>query len=134
MEEYKNLEKMLKVYYNNIQTLHRHLIGANWFGNHEVLGKYYEKIQEDIDYLVELGLSIGIDEPTIQESLGSYKELEIIDRAEKESFVIVKGYFNDIVAQINRINDLPVDVINKLQEMQTFYRIESDYKLYRNNL
>ena len=131
MKEYQSLLMMLKVYNFNIQTLHRHLIGSNWFGNHEVLGNYYEHIQEDIDELVEIGLSVEIDEPTIQESLDKYAELEIKDRDSKESFEIAKGYFNDIVAQINRIADVPADVINKLQEKQTYYRKEADYKLFR---
>lgn len=131
MDEYQDLLKMLKVYNHNIQILHRHLIGENWFGNHEVLGNYYEHIQEDIDELCELGLSIEVDEPTIQESLNAYDELEIKNRDSKESFKITKDYFNIIVAQINRIKNVPDDVINKLQEKQEYYRVEADFKLFR---
>lgn len=131
MDEYQDLLKMLKVYNHNVQILHRHLIGENWFGNHEVLGNYYEHIQEDIDELCELGLSIEVDEPTIQESLNAYDELEIKNRDSKESFKITKDYFNIIVAQINRIKNVPDDVINKLQEKQEYYRVEADFKLFR---
>lgn len=131
MIDYQELLKMLKVYNHNAQILHRHLIGDNWFGNHEVFGNYYDHIQSDIDELCELGLSIEIDEPTIQESLESYKELEIKDRDSKESFKIIKDYFNNIIAQINRIGGIPEDVINKLQEKQEYYRVEADYKLLR---
>lgn len=131
MDEYQDLLKMLKVYNHNVQILHRHLIGENWFGNHKVLGNYYEHIQEDIDELCELGLSIEVDEPTIQESLNAYDELEIKNRDSKESFKITKDYFNIIVAQINRIKNVPDDVINKLQEKQEYYRVEADFKLFR---
>ena len=131
MIEYQNLLMMLKVYNHNVQILHRHLVGENWFGNHAVLGDYYEKLQDDIDELAELGLAIEIDEPTIQQSLVKYKELEIKNRDSEESFIIVRGYFNDIVAQINRINGLSNDVTNKLQEKQEYYRVEADFKLFR---
>ena len=52
-------------------------------------------------------------------------------KCSEESFIIVRGYFNDIVAQINRINGLSNDVINKLQEKQEYYRVEADFKLFR---
>ena len=35
-----NLLKMLKMYSNNIQILHRNLIGNNWNSNHEKLQEY----------------------------------------------------------------------------------------------
>ena len=131
MVEYQELIKMLKVYYHNVSILHRHLAGNEWIETHELLDNYYNQIAKDIDDVVEMGLSIEIDEPTIQQSLDSYKELEIKNRTAKESMQIVKSYFNDIVAQINRIKELPGDVINRLQEKQLYYRIEADYKLFR---
>ena len=131
MVEYQELIKMLKVYYHKVSILHRHLAGNEWFETHELLDNYYNQIAKDIDDVVEMGLSIEIDEPTIQQSLDSYKELEIKNRTAKESMQIVKSYFNDIVAQINRIKELPGDVINRLQEKQLYYRIEADYKLFR---
>ena len=131
MVEYQELIKMLKVYYHNVSILHRHLAGNEWFETHKLLDNYYNQIAKDIDDVVEMGLSIEIDEPTIQQSLDSYKELELKNRTAKESMQIVKSYFNDIVAQINRIKELPGDVINRLQEKQLYYRIEADYKLFR---
>lgn len=131
MVEYQELLKMLKVCYQNIQVLHRHLVGDNWFGTHEQLQEYYEKIQDDIDELCEVGLSIEIDEPTIRQSVESYEELEIKNRDTNESYEIVKGYFNQIIAQINRINGVPADVINLLQEKQLYYRKEANFKLFR---
>lgn len=129
MQEYIELLKMLKVANINVQILHRHLAGENWFGNHEILGEYYEHIQNDIDELCELGMSIDITEPTIQESLSVYNEFEIKYRDSKESFKEIKIIFDDIIAQINRISSLNPDVINKLQEKQTYYRVEANYKI-----
>lgn len=132
--EYQNLLKMLKVYANNIQILHRHVVGSNWFSTHALLGDYYEHVQKDLDELVELGLSIEIDEPTLLQSLDSYKELEIKNRSVVDSYKTVIGYFNDIIAQINRVEidgEVSTDVINLLQEKQIYYRVEANYKIFR---
>lgn len=129
MKEYQELLKMLKVATMNMQTLHRHLVGENWFGNHHQLEEYYEHLQEDLDKFCELGLAIGVEEPSMKTSLEEYDELEIKDRDCKESYIITKSLFNEIVAQINRISGLQNDVINALQEAQTYYRIEASYKL-----
>ena len=131
MKEYQELLKMLKVATINMQTLHRHLVGSNWFGDHKQLGEYYEHLQEDLDKFCELGLAIGVEEPTMKTSLEEYDELEIKDRDCKESYTITKDLFNNIVAQINRISGLQNDVINALQEAQTYYRVEASYKLER---
>ena len=54
---------------------------------------------------------------------------------DKQKKKIIADYVdNGNYSETARINNLPIDVINKLQDMQTFYRIESNYKLYRNNL
>lgn len=47
---------------------------------------YYDKVQSDLDTVAELGLAIGIEEPTIAESLKHYDELEIKDRNADGSF------------------------------------------------
>lgn len=131
MDAYIDLLKLFKVGANNVQILHRHLAGENWFSNHLKLGEYYDKLQEDLDKYAEIGLSIEIDEPTMQQSLDTYKEIEIKNRNINDSYLIVKQLFNDIVAQINRIENIPKDVISELEETQNYYRVESDYKLFR---
>ena len=131
MEEYKELLKLLKVTNLSIQILHRHLIGECWFADHTQLGEYYNHVQDDVDTLCELGLAIGVEEPKMQEALDKYKEIEIIDREAIRSYEAVRDMFSDIVAQINRISDVPADVINKLQEIQEYYRVEVDFKLTR---
>lgn len=131
MKEYFELLKMLKVGNQSVQILHRHLVGENWFGNHKQLGEYYEHLQNDVDTFCELGLANAIDEPTIQQALNTYEEVGIKDRNARDSYVIVKKLFNEIVAQINRISGLPADVINRLQEAKEYYRVEAGFKLSR---
>lgn len=131
MEEYRELLKLFKIGVQNIQILHRHLFGANWFGDHEQLEEYYKHLQDDVDAFCELGLAIGINEPTMKETIETHNEIEIKGRTSKESYEIVKNLFDEIVAQINRIENQPADVINKLQEAQEYYRLEAEFKLYR---
>lgn len=120
---------MLKIYANNIQVLHRNLIGSNWNSNHERLQKYYEKVQECLDSMVEILMSLGYIEPTLKESLEYVEELEVINRSAEESFRIVQGYFQNIIAEMNRMINVPNDVISKLEEYQAWFRLEANYKL-----
>ncbi len=120
---------MLKVYANNIQVLHRNLIGSNWNSNHERLQKYYEKVQECLDSMVEILMSLGYIEPTLKESLEYVEELEVINRSVEESFRIVQSYFQNIIAEMNRMINIPNDVISKMEEYQVWFRLEANYKL-----
>lgn len=124
-----NLLKILKVYANNIQVLHRNLIGSNWNSNHERLQKYYKKIQECLDSMVEILMSLGYTEPTLKESLEYVDELEVINRSAEESFRIVQSYFQNIIAEMNRMINIPNDVISKMEEYQVWFRLEANYKL-----
>lgn len=124
-----NLLKILKVYANNIQILHRNLIGSNWNSNHERLQKYYEKVQECLDSMVEILMSLGYTEPTLKESLEYVDELEVINRPAEESFKIVQGYFQNIIAEMNRMINIPNDVTSKMEEYQVWFRLEANYKL-----
>lgn len=124
-----NLLKILKVYANNIQVLHRNLIGSNWNSNHERLQKYYEKVLECLDSMVEILMSLGYIEPTLKESLEYVEELEVVNRSAEESFRIVQSYFQNIIAEMNRMINVPNDVISKMEEYQVWFRLEANYKL-----
>jgi DNA-binding ferritin-like protein len=124
-----DLLKMLKIYANNIQVLHRNLIGSNWNSNHERLQKYYEKVQECLDSMVEILMSLGYIEPTLKESLEYVEELEVVNRSAEESFKIVQSYFQNIIAEMNRMINIPNDVISKMEEYQVWFRLEANYKL-----
>ena len=120
---------MLKIYANNIQVLHRNLVGSNWNSNHERLQEYYEKVQECLDSMIEILMSLGYIEPTLKESLEYVEELEVINRSAEESFRIVQSYFQNIIAEMNRMINIPNDVISKMEEYQVWFRLEANYKL-----
>lgn len=129
MEEFRVLIMLLKVAYQDVSTMHRYLVGDGWFEAHEVLEGYYKHIAKDIDELCEIGLAINIEEPSIEEAILKSVPYDIEKRTAYVTYELVQGIFNDIVAQINRIGDIPEDVINLLQEKQTWYRKEADFKL-----
>lgn len=122
---------MLKIYANNVQVLHRNLVGSNWNSNHERLQKYYDKIQDCLDSMIEIFMSLGVKEPTLRESLEYVDEIEIIDRTAEDSLKMVQTYFKNIIAEMNRLTDIPNDVISKMEEYQVWFRLEADYKLSR---
>ena len=125
-----NLLMMLKVYANNIQILHRHLVGSNWNSDHERLQEYYEEVQKCLDDLTELFMSVGYKEPSLQESLEYEPEITIADREAYDSFSIVQTYFRNLIAEMNRIKgDMPGDVVSKIEEYQEWFRLNADYKL-----
>lgn len=125
-----NLLMLLKVYANNIQILHRHLIGANWNSNHIRLQDYYEEVQKCLDDLTEIFMSVGYREPSLQESLNYDGEIEIRNRDAEESFTIAQLYFRNLIAEMNRLkSELPGDVVSKMEEYQEWFRLEADYKL-----
>lgn len=120
---------MLKIYANNIQVLHRNLVGSNWNSNHERLQEYYEKVQECLDSMIEILMSLGYTEPTLKESLEYVEELEVVNRSADESFRIVQGYFQNIIAEMNRLDNIPDDIVSKMEEYQVWFRLEANYKL-----
>lgn len=121
---------MLKIYVNNIQILHRHIVGQNWNSNHERLQEYYEKVQECLDDLTELFMSIEYSEPSLNESLDYVPEIEIKNRTATDSFKLVQTYFRNLLAEMNRLKSkLPSDVVSKMEEYQEWFRLEADYKL-----
>lgn len=125
-----NLLMMLKVYANNIQILHRHLVGSNWNSDHERLQEYYEEVQKCLDDLTELFMSVGYKEPSLQESLEYEPEITIANREAYDSFSIVQTYFRNLIAEMNRIkSDMPGDVVSKIEEYQEWFRLNADYKL-----
>lgn len=130
-EAFVKLLCLLKVAYENLLVLHHNLVGCCWLPVHEQLGGYYELIADMGDDLVEIGLALGIPEPTIQEAITAGAVLSAEPRDERTSLAEAKRIFHEVIAQIDAVADVPADVKNKLQEYQLTLRKEADYKLAR---
>lgn len=119
------LMKCLKAYTENTQVLHRNVYGIDFYPTHEQLGSYYDTLQAMTDDIIEISIALGYKE----EKFSTDELIEVKERNSKESFTEVKKMFDDIIVEINRIKDVPADVINKLQGYQETLRKESEYKL-----
>lgn len=132
MKDYIELLKALKSYKESLFTLHHNVVGVNFFPDHEKLGEYYDKVSDIADDLIEIGRAIDIVEPSISESIKAYAVIEIKPRTGVESFRIVQDLFNVLIDGVDELtdeNELPYDITSKLQEYQSWFRKEADYKL-----
>lgn len=133
---FADIIKYLKVVYENIFTLHHNIISSNFYAAHEKLGEYYEKVQSIIDELVEVADTMGIKEPSIIESINTFKGVESIlvgkPYTAEESFTLVKEYFNNIIKLLEIVKEKQVGYIkNKLEELQYYFNLEANYKIKR---
>ena len=133
MNEYERLIAYMKVAYNNMTTLHRHLVkDAGWFGNHAQLGEWYEEIGEQLDDLTERGLALRYAEPSIKDAV-LYFSSDVIattPRRLEETYTMAMEIFRGIAGMMGAAEPItPRDVQNKLQEYEYFWNKEANYKL-----
>lgn len=133
MNEYERLIAYMKVAYNNMTTLHRHLVkDAGWFGNHAQLGEWYEEIGEQLDDLTERGLALGYAEPSIKDAVLYFSSdvMATTPRRLEETYTMAMEIFRGIAGMMGAAETItPRDVQNKLQEYEYFWNKEANYKL-----
>ena len=132
----ENLVKLTKVMAQNIRTLHRHLAGGNWFGDHELLAEYYEKVDEMEDAFVEICIALDYGDCCICEASESYKILPCDrDYSKKEAFSLVKIYFEKLREVIKEFKashpELPSGVVSELDNYDYWLFLEGEYKIKR---
>lgn len=129
IETYKNMVKYLKVLYQDVQVLHHNIKGIAFFSNHEQLAEMYEDVGEMTDNLIELGMTIGILEPSIEESLAFKPSIEVRFYDYKECFAIVRDEFARAISlmELAKVN-VPADIKNKIEEHEHNLRIWGLYK------
>lgn len=133
MTEYQKLLSYLKIAYHNLTTLHRNLVhDAGWFGNHEQLGEWYGQIFDQLDDLVETGLSMGFAEPTIKDAVLAYSGDVITcePRELSETLRMTQGIFHRIIDMMQAAEStVPAAIANKLQEYEYHWNKEANYKI-----
>lgn len=133
-EYVSNLISYVKVCGQNLSTLHRHLVGGNWFDDHELLGDYYEKIGEFEDSIVEAMLSLGFDDVSILEAGKKFMLLENRDYESAEAFKLARSYFVKLDSLLNDVVkhcSLPAGINSEFENMMYWLEIEANYKLKR---
>jgi DNA-binding ferritin-like protein len=127
----KKLISILKVVYENFHVLHRNVNGLVWFGDHETLAGYYEKIEEMKDDTIEIAIALGHQEPGLAEAVENYTPINgYKEYTGTEAFQLAQKYFKDVHAAYEEIlKEVPHDVLAKFEEYQYWLRKEADYKL-----
>ena len=132
MEHTKNLIAYLKVTRENIRTLHRHLQGGDWLSDHELLGEYYEKIDEFEDSVVETFLGLDYCDVPMDEACQLFKLDPIRTYLGLEAFARVRRYFERLIIFFNLVKEhceLPTHIVSKFEEYEYWLFLESNYKL-----
>lgn len=127
----RKLMGMLKVIYENLLMLHHNLLGGNWFGNHDRIAEFYEEIQKMSDDVIELGISLGFNEPDIKEAIEMYPVIPAGTVINTETaFKFCYNFFKDLLAEFELLKDkVPGDVYSKFEEYMYWLRITAEYKI-----
>lgn len=130
MNEFQRLICLLKVAYQNFWTLHHNLTGdPAWKGNHEWIANWYGECESEADHIIELGLQMGIREPSINDALLAFPAIPTDDRGLEDTQKIAIDTMTQLMSELTAAQTgQPGDVINQLQGYQDYWRTEL-YKL-----
>lgn len=125
MNALQQLVCRMKIGQQDLQTLHHYLIGGKgeWLPAHEMLNDFYEKIGEMTDDLVEIGLSVGVEEPNIQQAVNTYTPM-----AGKP--VGVSDALTAAYQTIIDIADMMQEISNGLDDEQRYIQSQMDSYIY----
>ena len=132
MNEYQKMLMYLKIMMCNLAILHHNVIGEGWFEAHEHIEEWQEDIREYLDNLIERGIALGYQEPTIAEAVLAFQTdvLPADKRRRDETYRIVMEYMRSAAGLMQASETIvPVDVQNKLQEIEYYLNKEANYKL-----
>ncbi|MEA4922166.1 MAG: hypothetical protein VB031_02225 [Eubacteriaceae bacterium] len=133
MNAYQRLVARVKTSAEDGKTLHRHLIGPDWFQTHEQLGEYYGKLDDMSDHLTEIGLSQNIADVPIDAACGAFPLIPIKDRVKAESYEIIADEFLQISEAMDEVIE-EIDegwVISMLNNYQEWLHLEAEFKIDR---
>lgn len=136
MNAFQDLICRMKIGQHDLQTLHHYVKGGGgaWGPAHEQLGGYYDTLAAMTDDLVEIGISVGIDEPGIAEAVKHCppavpsKPIEITP-ALKKAQEILTGISDLMQAIGDELDDDQRYIQGKLDGYVYDLRKEADYKL-----
>lgn len=122
--KYNNMVKTLKVMYQDFNVLHHNIVSKTFFSDHENLADMYEDIGDMIDSLIELGMTIGIKEPTIVSSIEYKTPIDVKFRKQEETFKIALDEMESIIELMESAKQSVTDDIrNKIEEYESTFRV-----------
>ena len=125
-----NLILSLKATVVNLKTLHRNLKKGNWFEIHELLGDYYDKLDEFEDSIVENLMSLGFKDISLNNACDNIIEAKPFN--EREALTITKQMFDYILELLKIVREeikLPSSVAPAFDELENYLQIEGNYKI-----
>ena len=129
----KKLLGALKVIQDNIRMVHRNLVGPGWFADHELFGEFYEEIDKMADDVIEIAISLGVEEPNLSEAVSLYQPLPSGKKHSNDTaFRLIEAMFMDlhgIFEEEKKSESLPGEVFNQFEEYQYFLRKTAKYKI-----
>lgn len=129
---YTNMVKFLKVLSQDLRVLHHCVTGPAFFDVHKQLGDMYEDVDDIVDGLIEQGMTIGILEPSIEDSLILKPSVDIKLRDVKTSLSLVVEWVQLAIEFMEQAKQLvPSDIKNKIEEYEHTLRI---WGLYKSNM
>lgn len=130
----------LIVYSHNMRVLHWKVTGTDFDPTHSVFDSYAEKLNELVDEVAEIGIQVNT------EPVSQLTAIEILKNDQEFKFVIIEGnetftsrkafetadlMFDTLIRiyeKTYKTDDLPDDIVNKLQEHSYLLRKEYQYK------
>jgi DNA-binding ferritin-like protein len=129
----KKLLGTLKVIQDNVRMVHRNLVGPGWFADHKEFGKMYDAIDEMADDVIEIAISLGVEEPNLSESVSLYEPLPSGKKYDNATaFKLIEAMFMDlhgVFEEEKSAEGLPGEVFNQFEEYQYFLRKTAKYKI-----
>lgn len=132
MNEYQRMLMYLKIMMCNLAVLHHNAAGEGWFEVHRELDRWQHDISGHMDDLIERGIALGYQEPTISEAVLTFTPdiLPACKRGREETYKIVMECMRSAAGLMQASEAIvPPDVQNKLQEIEYYLNKEANYKL-----
>lgn len=132
MNEYQRMIMYLKIMMCNLAILHHNVVGDGWFEAHGELDRWQGDISDYLDDLIERGIALGYQEPTISEAVLAFQSdvLPADKRRRDETYKIVMECMRSAAGLMQASEPIvPADVQNKLQEIEYYFNKEGNYKL-----
>ena len=134
MNSYQELICKMKIAQQDLQTIHHNMHGGvgEWIRSHEIIGDYYGMLSDMTDDLIEIGISIGIAEPSIVDAINYQKtisgDFDVRKALQKTKDILVD--IADMMQAIgNEIDEEERYIQSKLDEYIYTLRKEAEYKL-----
>jgi len=138
MEKLNELFAALVVYRHNFHILHWKVKSCDFDCVHKLFDDYVDKFNTMIDEVAEVMLSVGMNplclQGCIDQLVRSGTEFVVLDPVDdydpKKAFEITNTMLTklmDVYCEVCK-NDIPSDIISKLDEHKYWLRIEAFYK------